>query len=244
MSTSTIGGSNAAQIMRPAIRPPSFNTLDQNTDGALTLDELIAGAPGGATDAKASKRAEALFKAMDQNGDGSVTSTEKDSFDTKMAAQRQSMQFMTQMMAGGQQPIDNDSLFAQTDADGDGSVSLAELGSDDSAKAIGSDGLQKLFAMIDADGDGKISKTESSDFLNSVKSAVMDIAGGGGKPDAASGGIPDGMSLAKALSDDGEDNDDEDKPFDLMSLAQNAYSSQDKSADLLSQLKAIFDSAA
>lgn len=230
-------------MMRPAIRPPSFNTLDQNADGAVTLDELITGAPGGATDAKASKRAEALFKAMDQDGDGSVTSTEKDSFDTKMAAQRQSMQFMTQMMAGGQQPIDNDSLFAQTDADGDGSVSLAELGNDDSAKAIGSDGLQKLFAMIDADGDGAISKTESSDFLDSVKSAVMDIVGGGGKPDAAAGGIPDGMSLAKALSDDGED-DDEDKPFDLMSLAQNAYSSTDRGTDLLNQLKAIFDSAA
>jgi Ca2+-binding EF-hand superfamily protein len=229
--------------MRPAIRPPSFNTLDQNADGALTLDELIAGAPGGATDAKASKRAEALFKAMDQDGDGSVTSTEKDSFDSKMAAQRQSMQFMTQMMAGGQRPIDNNSLFDQTDTDGNGSVSLAELGDDAGAKAIGSDGLQKLFAMIDADGDGAISKTESSDFLDSVKSAVMDIVGGGGKPGAASGGIPDGMSLAQALNDD-SDEDDEDKPFDLMSLAQNAYSSQDKSADLLSQLKAIFDSAA
>lgn len=243
MSTSTIGGSNAAQMMRPAMKPPSFNTLDQNADGTVTLDELIAGAPGGATDAKASKRAEALFKAIDQDGDGSVTSTEKDSFDSKMAAQRQSMQFMTQMMAGGQQPIDNNSLFDQTDTDGDGSVSLAELGDDAGAKAIGSDGLQKLFAMIDADGDGAISKTESSDFLNTVKSAVLDIASGGGKTDDAAGGIPNGMSLAQALSDDGQD-DDEDKPFDLMSLAQNAYSSQGKGTDLLSQLKAIFDSAA
>lgn len=243
MSISSLSGAQNVAHARPLRQPPSFQQLDINADSVLTLDELKTQAPGGAKGAKVASRAEALFKAMDQDGDGSVTSTEKDSFDTKMAAQRQSMQFMTQMMAGGQRPIDNDSLFAQTDADGDGSVSLAELGNDDSAKAIGSDGLQKLFAMIDADGDGAISKTESSDFLDSVKSAVMDIVGGGGKPDAAAGGIPDGMSLAKALSDDGED-DDEDKPFDLMSLAQNAYSSTDRGTDLLNQLKAIFDSAA
>jgi hypothetical protein len=55
--------------------------------------------------------------------------------------------------------------------------------------------------------------------------------------------MPGGMTLADALNDDGQD-DDEDKPFDLMSLAQSAYSNTGKGADLLNQLKAIFDSAA
>ena len=52
--------------------------------------------------------------------------------------------------------------------------------------------------------------------------------------------------VAQALSDDGDDSNDdgEDKPFDLMSLAQNAYSGAGKNADILNQLKAIFDTAA
>ena len=161
-----------------------------------------------------------------------------------MTAQRQQMQFMTQLLAGGQQPTDNATVFDQTDTDGDGTVSLAELGNDDGADSIGAEGLQKLFKLIDADGDGAITETESSSFLDAVKSAVIDAMGPpptDGPPEGAP--PPDAMSLAQALSGDDED-EDEDKPFDLLSLAQNAYSASSKQTNILDQLQAIFDGAA
>jgi Ca2+-binding EF-hand superfamily protein len=245
MSISSLSGAQNVAHARPSRQPPSFEQLDTNADSVLTLDELKTQAPGGAKGAKVASRAEALFKAMDQDGDGSVTSTEKDSFDTQMAAQRQQMQFMTQLLAGGQQPTDNATVFSQTDTDGDGSVSLAELGNDAGADSIGTDGLQKLFNLIDADGDGAITETESSSFLDAVKSAVTDAMGPPPPTDGPPGGAPppDGMSLAQALSGDDED-DDEDKPFDLLSLAQSAYSASSKQSNILDQLQAIFDGAA
>lgn len=245
MSISSLSGAQNVAHVRPLRQPPSFQQLDTNADSALTLDELKTQAPGGATDAKAASRAEALFKAMDQDGDGSVTSTEKDSFDTQMAAQRQQMQFMTQLMAGGQQPTDNASIFKQTDTDGNGSVDLAELGNDAGADSIGADGLKKLFTLIDANGDGAITESESSSFLDAVKSAVTDAMGPPPPSDGSPGpaGPPDGSSLAQALSGDDQDGDT-DKPFDLLSLAQSAYSASNKQTNILDQLKAIFDGAA
>ena len=244
MSISSLSGAQNVAHARPLRQPPSFQQLDINADSVLTLDELKTQAPGGAKGAKVASRAEALFKAMDQDGDGSVTSTEKDSFDTQMTAQRQQMQFMTQLLAGGQQPTDNATVFDQTDTDGDGTVSLAELGNDDGADSIGAEGLQKLFKLIDADGDGAISETESSSFLDAVKSAVTDAMGPPPTDGPADGAAPpNGMSLAQALSGDDED-EDEDKPFDLLSLAQNAYSASSKQTNILDQLQAIFDGAA
>lgn len=52
----------------------SFETLDANKDGKITLDEFKAGAP---KDAPAEK-VEAKFKKIDANADGSVTKDEMD----------------------------------------------------------------------------------------------------------------------------------------------------------------------
>lgn len=120
MSISGVG--SGAAYMRP-FQPPSFSSIDSNASGDITLDELNAGAPGGASDAKSARRAEKLFAAMDADSNGSVTSDEKDAFDSKLAEQRQAMQFMTQLMAGGHKPPSNENIFAATDLDGSGAVS-------------------------------------------------------------------------------------------------------------------------
>ena len=228
MSISSLsGGQSVSQMMRTSFRPPSFQSLDKNADSALTLDELMLNAPKGASGTEAEKRAEALFKAMDGDGDGSVTSTEKDSFDAGMAEQRQGMAFMTQQMAGPS----NADIFKATDTDSDGTVTLAEFGADDAAGDVSSEALQKIFDLIDADGDGAITEPESSGFLDTVKTALGEQRPAGGPPP---GGPPPAQAANEA---------EEDSSTTLFSIAQSAYKTSQQQS-LLEQLVSIFDTAA
>lgn len=244
MSISGVGG--GASMMR-SFKPPTFEPLDSNTSGDITLDELKSAAPGSASDTKSAERAEKLFAAMDADGSGSVSTDEKDAFDTKLKDARQAMQFMTQLMAGGSQPPSNDDIFAATNTDGSGSVSLEEFSSSDAAKSLSSDQLSELFATIDSDGDGSVTETESSDFLDTLKSAMAGPGGPGGPPPGGGpggpggpppGGPPPGGSASEDTSEDDE------TAINLLTAATNAYQSKQKSADLLSTLSSIFDTAA
>jgi Ca2+-binding EF-hand superfamily protein len=232
------GGQSVSQMMRTAFRPPSFQSLDSNADSSLSLEELKLGAPKGAQGADANKRAEALFKAMDADGDGSITSTEKDAFDAAMLEQRQSMAFMAQQIAGPS----NADIFAQTDTDGDGAVTIEEFGDDEAASDIGSEQLQKLFDLVDADGDGSITETESSDFLDAIQSALNDSRPANGPPPGGpppGGPPPDGPPPGSAETEEDEDS----STTTLFSMAQNAYKTSQQQS-LLEQLVSIFDSAA
>lgn len=231
-SVSGLGG-GAAQFLRAGHKPPSFDQLDANSDKSITLDELTAGAPGGAKSAAAQKRAESLFKAMDSNADGSVTSDEKDAFDLKLANQRQDMNFMAQLLAGGQKPPSNSDVFNATDTDGNGSVSLAELSDDEAAKGASSDSVEAIFKLIDVDSDGAISREESSTFLDAIKDAVGKLAGGQ-PPPPPEGGMPPPTGAAEAGS----------ASLDLLNAAQTAYGSARKNMDLISVLNSLLNEAA
>lgn len=241
-TTSSVGAQSASQLIRTPFRPPSFASLDSNSDSSLTLDELMQSAPKGASDAKSASRTQALFSAMDQDSDGSVTSAEKDAFVKQMADRMQGMAFMTQQMAAPS----NADIFKETDSNGDGSVSLAELGDDEGADAIGSEGLKKLFDLIDSNGDGSITETESSSFLDAVKSALNDAADGkqahaGGPPPG--GPPPGGPPPGASGSEDDADDDSSTGVASLLATAQSAYSSSQQKT-LLEQLASIFETAA
>lgn len=237
--TSSVGGQSSAQWMRTSFRPPSFESLDSNGDSSLTLDELKLNAPKGASGTESDKPAEALFSAMDSDGDGSVTSSEKDAFDQSMADRFGGSAFMAQQM---QAPSAAD-IFAATDSDGDGAVSLDEFGAE--ATDASSDTIQKLFDLIDSNSDGTISEAESTSFLDTLK-GEMDAASGpqGGPPPGGPppGGPPPSGSESSASSDD--DDDTSSSVSTLFSLAQSAYSASQKNTSLLDQLSAIFDNAA
>ena len=232
MSISGLSGAIAGAGSRRAFQPPSFESLDTNNDNSITLDELKAGAPGGAT-AASDKRAEALFKAMDTDGNGSIDGDEKSAFDTKLQAKRADhhagLAFLAQQLGGPS----NDDVFAATDSNGDGSVSLDELSDDDAAKGVSSDSLQKLFSLIDSNGDGSISQSESSDFLDAVKTAVAGNASPPPPPGGGEGGGPPPPPQSDTSSSS-----------DLLSLAQSAYSSTSKSTDLVSMLQSLLQTAA
>ena len=195
---STIGGIGGSWAYQQPHQPPSFTQLDSNSDGGISLDEFEAGGPSGspgsdATQSAARKqRAEALFNKIDTNGDGSISGDELNTFQTQMEEQRQSQAFATQLLANGQQPPSNNDVFSATDKNSDGSVSLDEFSQSDAAKNLSTDQLQQLFNTIDSNGDGSISSTESSDFLDELKSETASAGGRGGAGGPPPGGPPPG----------------------------------------------------
>ena len=238
MSIGAVGSSS--QMLR-SFQPPSFSSLDGNGNGGISLDELKSAGPGKAGGAKSDERIQKLFEAMDTDGSGEVSSTEKDAFDSKMAEARQAMQFMAQQFAS--QPPSNEDIFAATDKDGSGDVTIEEFSSSDAAEGMSTEDLQKLFSSIDGDGNGSISEDESSAFLDGLKEAAggqQPMGGPGGPKGPPPGGPPPGGSS-------GEDEDDESTSsiaMDLLSAATQAYGSTAKNNDLLSVLSSIFDEAA
>lgn len=241
MSISSTSASSAlSRANRPHFKPPSFEKLDGDSDGNLTLDELIAAAPKGASGKDSTKRAEQLFKAMDTDQSGGISSAEKDAFDSKLADSRQSMQFVAQQISSQ----DKANIFAATDKDGSGGVSLSEFSAEADKGKINDDGLKSLFSLIDEDGDGSINETESNNFFDKLTSALNDEAstqGAGGPPPGGpppSGPRPDG-----GTADSGSDGSAD---ITLLSLAQSAYKSTSSatSADFLASIRSLFNETA
>jgi Ca2+-binding EF-hand superfamily protein len=237
MSIGALGGSS--QMLR-SFQPPSFSSLDGNGNGGISLDEFKSAGPGKAGGAKSDERVQKLFEAMDADGSGEVSSTEKDAFDSKMAEARQAMQFMAQQFAS---MPSNDDIFAATDKDGSGGVSLDEFSSSDAAEGMSTEDLQKLFSTIDGDGNGSISEDESSAFLDGLKEAAGGPPPMGG-PGGPKGPPPGGPPPAGSSSEEEEEESTSSIALDLLSAATQAYGSTSKSNDLLSVLSSIFDEAA
>ncbi len=157
----------------PPPKPPSFESVDTDSSGGLSIEEFKAGAPKGAD----SSKSEELFKAIDSDSNGSVTKEEQDAFKTKAEqAQQQLQSFLFGLQAGGQSESSGDEseeetdIFAQLDANSDGSVAKDEfLSAFSSGTSSSSDLLSKLFDAIDSSSDGSISKDEQSAFQTALE---------------------------------------------------------------------------
>lgn len=152
----------------PPPKPPSFESVDTDSSGGLSIEEFKAGAPKGAD----SSKSEELFKAIDSDSNGSVTKEEQDAFkSTVEQAQQQLQSFLFGLQAGGQsqsssgESEEETDIFAQLDANSDGTVAKDEfLSAFSSGTSSSSDLLSKLFDAIDTSADGSISKDEQSAF--------------------------------------------------------------------------------
>ncbi|WP_291826630.1 EF-hand domain-containing protein [Bosea sp. (in: a-proteobacteria)] len=157
----------------PPPKPPSFESVDTDSSGGLSIEEFKAGAPKGAD----SSKSEELFKAIDSDSNGSVTKEEQDAFKTKAEqAQQQLQSFLFGLQSGGQsesssgESEEESDIFAQLDANSDGSVAKDEfLSAFSTGTSSSSDLLSKLFDAIDSSSDGSISKDEQSAFQTALE---------------------------------------------------------------------------
>ncbi|HOV03854.1 MAG TPA: EF-hand domain-containing protein [Kaistiaceae bacterium] len=220
----SLGGMMSQQSMRGSFQPPSFSSLDGDSSGGISLDELKASGPGGSQNAKDAARAEELFSKMDSDGDGSISESEKETFDKGVQDRMNAMQVMAQLAGGaggaGGPPSAAD-MIANADTNEDGGISLDELkASTSEATSVDTEALEELFASIDEDSDGSISEDELSSFLDDLKEE-----GGPGGPGGEHAGPPPGPPPGGGEMGGTSSSDASSLAASLLSMAQSAYSS-------------------
>merc|ERR1712241_714762 len=138
----------------------AFKRFDENCDGSLSPQELVAGAKTVGLNLSSSE-AKAIFTLADTNNDGEVNYTEFISAlypvaSDGLAKLRNALKDISCIRQA----------FKRFDADGDGEISLQELKSGASSLGKFSDGeLAAVFAMGDVDNDGKISFPEFAKLI-------------------------------------------------------------------------------
>jgi Ca2+-binding EF-hand superfamily protein len=163
-------------------KPPSFNQIDADNDGTISLEEFKAAAkmlPVAADSAESDKLAKRFAK-IDTDGDGAISKEEASAIGLRISARIQAMMLEIQERHGaagattadaGVTPPSADDFFAKLDADGNGSISkdefTAALDRKPHAEAW-SDWAAKLFGKVDTDGDGSISKDENVAFVDQM----------------------------------------------------------------------------
>lgn len=172
-SISNIGGGS-----RPHHKPPSFDQIDGNGDGGLSLEEFKSAAPKGAD----SSKSEELFKKIDSDGDGSISKAESDAFKDKARKADDLLQsFLFSLQAGVTQKAqtasdsdadkDSKSAFDTIDSDANGGIGKDEFSAAFKDSRLNSDQLNKLFSALDGNGDGSVSQDEVKAFQSSMKQA-------------------------------------------------------------------------
>ena len=147
-----------------------FEMVDANKDGAITQDEIKA-----RRDAMRASRMDARFKAMDKDGDGSISRAEFDEAhaDRGPRGDRPMMGTGKQGMmgAGDRGPgkwgdgfhhrgdMMGGRMFTMADADKDGKVTLAEA----------TNAALAHFDKMDANKDGTVTAQERMDYMKSVR---------------------------------------------------------------------------
>merc|ERR1719297_764513 len=133
----------------------AFKRFDENCDGSLSPQELVAGAKTVGLNLSSSE-VKAIFTLADTNNDGEVNYTEFISAlypvaSDGLAKLRNALKDISCIRQA----------FKRFDADGDGEISIQELKSGAASMGKFSDGeMSAVFAIGDVDNDGKISFSE------------------------------------------------------------------------------------
>lgn len=170
MSLSGVLGASSSLYSMQAMQsqgrpqPPSFDQIDSDSSGGISLDEFKAAGPKGGSDARATE----LFNKIDSDQDGTISKDEDSAFKEKMQSRMQSMMMQAQSF-GSQGAVD---MFANADSDGDGSVTKAEFNAAAPPKPPGASAdtsaSDDLFSQIDTDGDGSITREEDDAFRSKM----------------------------------------------------------------------------
>jgi Ca2+-binding EF-hand superfamily protein len=175
-----------------------FSKVDANGDKSIDQTELTSFLDYVGEKTGSSIDSAAALKALDSDGNGSISETELTDNASALFDQLKSQLMSSQMQLGSAPPPppppkeDSSQMFSSIDTDGDGSISKTELESFVSSRS-GESGqgssVDDILARDDADGDGSISSTEFEDAMSSRRPQRHGGGGDGG-----------GMNFEKLLS--------------------------------------------
>jgi Ca2+-binding EF-hand superfamily protein len=174
-----------------------FSKVDTNSDKSIDQTELTSFLDYVGEKTGSSIDSASALKALDSDGNGSISETELTDNASALFDQLKSQLMSSQMQMGHggpppPPPSDEDSsdMFSSIDTDGDGSISKTELETFVSSRADESGkgpSVDDILARDDADGDGAISSTEFEDAMSRG-------------PQKHGGGERGGMNFEKLLS--------------------------------------------
>lgn len=175
----------------------AFATLDSDSDGALSTDELssaLSSVMGDSTDV--SSAVDSLVSAADSDGDGAISGDEFTAMaeasrpqgpsgpppsESADAGDSTSTSTSTSggLLSGAGGSSTTSEVFDTLDTNEDGVVSAAELVAGDSTSTDATSAANTLFSSADADGDGSLSGDEFAEMLTKTQaSASNDTTGG------------------------------------------------------------------
>ncbi|WP_129778928.1 EF-hand domain-containing protein [Peristeroidobacter soli] len=174
-----------------------FSKVDTNGDKSIDATELTSFLDYVGEKTGSSIDSASALKALDSDGNGSISETELTDNASALFDQLKSQLMSSQMQPGHGGPPppppsgeDSSDMFSSIDTDGDGSISKTELETflssraDDSGKGPSAD---DILARDDTDGDGAISSAEFEDAMSRG-------------PQGHRGGDSGGMNFEKLLS--------------------------------------------
>ena len=165
------------------------------TNSWYYLSQLLQ--QSGSSSSSSTSSSKNLFSSIDTNGDGTINSSELETFLSTLGGTSSSSNGVTQSQLDSlsllslfqdAQQLDSatgtttsaDQLFNKI-ADGDGSISKSEFEtfvsnlegqSGSSASSSGTSAADRLFSAIDTNGDGSISKSEFETFVSSMQASA------------------------------------------------------------------------
>lgn len=203
----------AMKAQRSQMQAKMFAKVDTDSSGGVDATELqtvmtdISKKTGTAV---SSEETAALFKQMDSNADGSLSSDEMaKGMQAMMQPPTSTMDFAQSRGMGGEGGSggSQDDLFAKVDSNGDGSISKTEMqammdkiGKKNASGATSSTSSSEKFAKLDTNGDGSVSKAEFEAGRTAHKAAGGHHPHEGGGPPPTGGGGGGGVSSSSSAT--------------------------------------------
>ena len=174
LTSNGINGSNNAQLAEA--RGDLMSIADSDEDGSLSYAEFASVKPDDVSD----EQSQALFKSVDTDGDGALSSDEVSAFESNRPQGPQAM-----MGPPPPPPSDDDdddeedttvssllSKLLETLTEVNDTKETASTDETDNTTDTTASAQQKLFNFFDQDSDGAVSETELNDGISALKTAM------------------------------------------------------------------------
>jgi Ca2+-binding EF-hand superfamily protein len=149
--------------------------MDTDKNGSISKSEFsaIMSTASASQSTSSTSGNDDLFNSMDANGDGSIDSSESESYLKKI--QEEMLSLFNSTQASSQMPSPppaddkGEDMFTKMDTDSSGSVSKSEFEAFMAKRGMSQEKADSIFAKVDTDGNGEISKSEHEAQMEKMK---------------------------------------------------------------------------